>query len=49
MKTCKVIFLSALVAAVLVMGASRTPSQSPNRFMLPTGYCAQCLEQMKSA
>lgn len=49
MKTCKIIFLSALVAVVFVMGATRTPTRSRNSFMLPAGYCAGCLQQMQNA
>jgi hypothetical protein len=48
MKTFKIIFLSALVAVIFVVGVTTTP-KTRNSFILPSGYCAQCLEQMEGA
>lgn len=48
MKTIKVAALSALVLVIFVAGAV-TPAKTRNSFILPAGYCAQCLEQMEGA
>lgn len=48
MKTLKVVVLSALVLVIFVMGAIMPP-KTRNSFILPAGYCAQCLEQMEGA
>lgn len=48
MKTIKVAVLSGLVLVIFVAGAM-APSKTRNSFMLPAGYCAQCLEQMEGA
>lgn len=48
MKTIKVAALGVLVLVIFVVGAI-TPPQTRNSFILPAGYCAQCLEQMEGA
>ena len=48
MNILKVAVLSALVLVILVAGAI-TPPKTRNSFILPAGYCAQCLAQMEGA
>lgn len=48
MKTVKVAALSALVLVIFAAGAI-TPPKTRNSFILPAGYCQQCLEQMEGA
>lgn len=48
MKMLKVAALGILVLVIFVAGAI-TPSKTRNSFILPAGYCAQCLEQMEGA
>ena len=48
MKTVKVAAISALVLVILIAGAVMPP-KTKNSFILPAGYCEQCLAQMEGA
>jgi hypothetical protein len=48
MKKIKILFLGILVMGIFIL-AALAPSRPQGRFILPSGYCKICLQQMDRA